>query len=171
MSNFSKDSNMNFNNVNNDVLLKEIEALKKSNKRLEEAFIAISKMLELQLELSINSSLKDSKDSEKKVFEKNQVYDPLKLEFERKLKKNKSVIVKNKILEVLEFKGYIELSDLKFFIVDQLKYTSKPSFYRYIKDLELDNVIEKSFLGSKVFVKLKEKNLNSNINSKEQKAF
>ncbi len=146
-----------------DLLLKEIEELKKSNERLEKAFIAISKMLELQLELSVNNSLKESFNN---VNSNNNV-DPLKLEFERKLKKNKSRIVKNKILEVLDFKGLVELSDLKFLIVDQLHYTTKPSFYRYVKELELEKVIEKNFLGNKTFIKLKEKNIVDN----KQKVF
>ncbi len=134
-----------------ELLLREIEELKKSNERLEKAFIAMSKMLELQLELNLNSKNIVSKNNDSYSSLK---YDPLKLEFERHLKKNKSKIVKNKILEVLESKDVVELSELKFFIVDQLKYTSKPSFYRYVKELELEKSILKEFLGSKTFIRL-----------------
>ncbi len=132
------------NDFEKELLLKEIEELKKSNERLEKAFLAMSKMLELQLELSLPKTLEKEKNDK----------DPLKLEFERKLKKNKNKIVKNKILEVLENKDFQELSDLKFLIVDQLQYTTKPSFYRYIKELELEKKIEKNYLGNKTFIKL-----------------
>ena len=61
--------------------------------------------------------------------------DPLKSEFDRKFKKNKKEIIKQKIIETAKLKP-IQLADLKYYIVDQLKYCSKASFYRYIEEMK-----------------------------------
>jgi|TARA_B100002003_G_C14067281_1_gene513544 hypothetical protein len=64
--------------------------------------------------------------------------DSLKSEFDRKFRKNKKQIIKQKILE--SAKTTPILADLKYYIVNQLEYCSKASFYRYIE--EMKDIIE-----------------------------
>lgn len=60
---------------------------------------------------------------------------PLKSELLRKFNKNKKSLIKQKILEALKTKP-ASISDLKYYIVDQLGYCSKASFYRYISEMK-----------------------------------
>jgi len=121
-----------------EMLYEQVEQLKKSNERLERAFLAISALLE-------------SKFSEGVAREKEQK-DALSLEFSRKLKRNRGALIKEKIMEQVQNKGEILLSDLKFLLVDQLNYTSKPSFYRYMKELYSEDMIIRSEANGKVFI-------------------
>jgi hypothetical protein len=59
---------------------------------------------------------------------------PLKSEFDRKFNRNKKQIIKQKILETA--KTTPKVADLKYYIVNQLKYCSKASFYRYIEEMK-----------------------------------
>jgi len=61
--------------------------------------------------------------------------DPLKHELLRKFNKNKKLLIKQKIIESLKIKPN-KISDLKYYLVDQLNYCSKASFYRYIQEME-----------------------------------
>ena len=60
--------------------------------------------------------------------------DPLKSELLRKFNKNKKSLIKQKVIEYLKTKPTL-ISDLKYYIVDQLSYCSKASFYRYIVEM------------------------------------
>jgi len=60
--------------------------------------------------------------------------DPLKSELLRKFNKNKKSLIKQKVIEYLKTKPTL-ISDLKYYIVDQLNYCSKASFYRYIVEM------------------------------------
>jgi hypothetical protein len=82
----------------------------------------------------------NQKDIIKQALEEftNSKKDSLKSEFERKFRKNKKEIIKQKILE--SAKTTPILADLKYYIVDQLEYCSKASFYRYIE--EMKDIIE-----------------------------
>ena len=61
--------------------------------------------------------------------------DSLKSEFIRKFNKNKKSLIKQKIIDSLKVKP-TNVADLKYYIVDQLKYCSKASFYRYIQEMK-----------------------------------
>ena len=79
----------------------------------------------------------NQKDIIKEALEEftNQKNSGLKSEVMRKFNKNKKNLVKQKILDIIKTKQ-IPLADLKFYIVDQLNYCSKASFYRYIDDMK-----------------------------------
>ena len=124
-----------------EMLLEQVQELKRSNERLERAFLAISALLESKFSDSAPGKPRNGPDE-----------DALSLEFKRKLKRNRGALIKEKILEQVDLKGDILLSDLKFIIVDQLKYTSKPSFYRYMKELEKDEKLIRSEAAGNVFV-------------------
>ena len=64
----------------------------------------------------------------------NKKQNSLKSEFDRKFRKNKKQIIKQKILE--SAKTTPILADLKYYIVNQLEYCSKASFYRYIEEMK-----------------------------------
>ena len=61
--------------------------------------------------------------------------DPLRSELMRKFNKNKKSLIKQKIIEALKTKPTL-IADLKYYIVDQLNYCSKASFYRYIAEMK-----------------------------------
>ncbi len=69
----------------------------------------------------------------------------------RTIKINRQRIVENKILNLIKEEGML-LSDLKFLIVDQLKYCSKASFYRYIDHLNEKEVIFMKGRGKRNFI-------------------
>jgi len=73
----------------------------------------------------------------KKEIEKDS-YDAL-LEF--KARSNKRDLLKQKILSMVGESG-LSLSELKFMFVEHFKYTSKATFYNYLKELELERHIK-----------------------------
>ena len=125
-------------------LLKEIAELRKSNERLEKAFVAISMLLENQ-----NRTIQHIQGARQP---RSSPKDSLQNEFERKLKKSRPGIIKEKVLTHISSTDSCELSELKFLFVDQLEYTTKPSFYRYMKELESEGKILKTHVNSSVYV-------------------
>lgn len=113
----------------------EIRSLKQSNERLEKAFMAVSMILEKQ---------NNSNDNKKK--------DSLTREFERKLKKSRPHVLKEKMIRYFEENTHSDLADAKFYFVDQMNYTSKASFYRYIGELLKENLIAKSIKGNMTII-------------------
>ena len=92
---------------------------------------------ELKQELSqkfVNESMINSGFNER-INGKIKSKDLLKQEVLRSVRKNKKVLVEKKILAFITEEGVL-LSDLKFFIVDQLGYCSKASFYRHVNELK-----------------------------------
>jgi hypothetical protein len=65
---------------------------------------------------------------------------PLQKEILFKFKRNKKRLIKNKILETIKFKQ-LSIPEIKEIIVDQAKYCSKASFYRYIDELSRQDFI------------------------------
>ncbi|MFT4308078.1 MAG: hypothetical protein ACMXYM_01790 [Candidatus Woesearchaeota archaeon] len=126
-------------------LLREITELKRSNQRLERAFVALSQILENQQSI-LNSIAPQGVQTHP--------HDTLRKEFERKLKRGRASIVKEKILAHLERAGTVELSELKFLFVDQLSYTSKASFYRYVSDLSKSGAIAESDVNGQTYLSL-----------------
>ena len=117
-------------------LQKEILMLKQSNERLEKAFMAVSMIMEKQMQGGNEQKKKDS----------------LAREFERKLKKSRPSVLKEKIKRYFEENSHGSLSDAKFHFVDQMSYTSKASFYRYVGELISDHILAKSHTGSNTII-------------------
>jgi hypothetical protein len=131
-------------------LLREITELKRSNQRLERAFVALSQILENQQ--NILSTLSGAPHAAAPPHAPPP--DTLQKEFERKLKRGRATIVKEKVLAHIERSGPIELAELKFLFVDQLSYTSKASFYRYVSDLCSSGALIESTVGKQVYLSL-----------------
>jgi chromosome segregation ATPase len=70
-----------------------------------------------------------------------------------KAKANKRELLKKKLLSIVGEAG-MSLSELKFMFVDQFKYTSKATFYNYLKELELERNIRIERENSKNYVYL-----------------
>jgi hypothetical protein len=76
----------------------------------------------------------------------------LKEEILNKFNKNKREIIKHKILEMVETRN-LTLPELKEVIVDQNKYCSKASFYRYFEELKRKNLVNPVRTGNKEVLK------------------
>ena len=126
-------------------LLREITELKRSNQRLERAFVALSQILENQQNLLNTLSPQGTHVHPQDTLQK---------EFERKLKRGRATIVKEKILAHITRAGTAELSELKFLFVDQLTYTSKASFYRYVSDLTKSGALAQSEIDGQTIISL-----------------
>ena len=59
--------------------------------------------------------------------------DRLKNEVITKFNRNKKNIIKQKIMDLM---GKLEIAEIKDIIVDQQKYCSKATFYRYVEDIK-----------------------------------
>lgn len=68
-----------------------------------------------------------------------------------KAKANKREILKQKLLSIINENG-INLSELKFLFVDHYKYCSKATFYNYLKELELERIIQINRENTKNYV-------------------
>ncbi|MFT4309301.1 MAG: hypothetical protein ACMXYL_02350 [Candidatus Woesearchaeota archaeon] len=115
-------------------LHEEIRTLKESNQRLEKAFMAVSMIMEQHM------------------LPKKSAIDSLTREFERKLRKSRPQVLKEKIIRYFEENPHTDLADARFYIVEQMRYTSKATFYRYIGELVNAGHISKSHKGSKVII-------------------
>jgi len=91
------------------------------------------------LEDNLKNNQKDIIKEALTEFAKKKKKDPLRSELIRKFTKNKKSLIKQKIIEYLKTKPTL-ISDLKYYIVDQLNYCSKASFYRYMQ--EMNNQLE-----------------------------
>jgi|TARA_B100002003_G_C14150281_1_gene553216 tyrosyl-tRNA synthetase len=104
----------------------ESDILKKQVKELTEKL----EFFESKFQQSQKNLIKEALTEFTQEKEKN----PLKSEFDRKFNRNKKQIIKQKILETA--KTTPKVADLKYYIVNQLKYCSKASFYRYIEEMK-----------------------------------
>lgn len=135
-------------------LLREITELKRSNQRLERAFVALSQILSNQQDILRSLSTPTESDRTPDPSSPTPPSDSLRNEFERRLKRGRASIVKDKIITHLERSGPVERSELKFLFVDQLRYTSKASFYRYVSELCSDGRIAESQLEGRTIISL-----------------
>ncbi len=101
---------------------KELEELKKAYSELKTEILNMQKNL-------IKQAVKEAMEELKKEES------PLKKEILRGLRKRRKNIIKKKILDLIREDG-VELSELKYLIVEQLSYCSKASFYRYVEELK-----------------------------------
>jgi septal ring factor EnvC (AmiA/AmiB activator) len=70
-----------------------------------------------------------------------------------KAKSNKRELLKQKLTSMISENG-MNLSELKFLFVEHYKYCSKATFYNYLKELELERIIQINRENSKNFVYL-----------------
>ncbi len=63
-----------------------------------------------------------------------------KSELARQFKKNQKSLIQQRILSLIERAEY-SLPDLKMIIVDQKRYCSKATFYRYVSELEKSKLV------------------------------
>jgi len=68
-----------------------------------------------------------------------------------KAKSNKREILKQKLVSMINENG-MNLSELKFMFVDHHRYTSKATFYNYLKELEAHGTIRQERVNSKTHV-------------------
>ena len=105
-------------------LAEEVENLKKENALLKQILTPSALINEI-------SSL------HKKIDALNK--NPLQNELEFQFKRHKKSIIKQKVLDLLQ---QYPLAEVKGIIVNQMKYCSKASFYRYAEELKKENKIE-----------------------------
>jgi hypothetical protein len=108
----------------------EVEILNQQIQLLNERIKLLEQMLQMNQKEVIKQALSEFA---------NQKKDPLKEEFLRRFNKNKKQVIQQKIIETVKIKP-TNVADLKYYIVDQLKYCSKASFYRYI--IEMKGLVE-----------------------------
>jgi hypothetical protein len=108
----------------------EVEILQQQIQLLNERIKILEQMLQSNQKEMIKQALSEFN---------NQKKDPLKEEFLRRFTKNKKQLIKQKIVESVRIKP-TNVADLKYYIVDQLNYCSKASFYRYI--MEMKDLVE-----------------------------
>ena len=88
----------------------------------------------LKLEMALENKQKDLIKDTILELKKQEQQDPLEMEMKRKFVRNKKSLIKSKIIDTLNQQPR-RLSDLKYYIVDQMKYCAKASFYRYIDEM------------------------------------
>jgi hypothetical protein len=76
---------------------------------------------------------------------------PLENEVISKFKRNKKRMIKNKILETIKDSA-LSIPEIKEVVVDQFKYCSKATFYRYIEELKRHDFIH---INEQEIVKIK----------------
>lgn len=77
----------------------------------------------------------ENRELKEMIKNKNHATNPLQAEVMSKFKRNKKLLIKNKILEVIKSKE-LSIPELKEIVVDQFNYCSKASFYRYVEELK-----------------------------------
>lgn len=103
----------------------EVELLKEQIRMMAERMAYLEQSLHSQQKSLIKEALREFTAQKK---------DPLKDEIMRKFSRSRRELVKQKIVELLMTKP-MKLSDLKYNMVEQMKYCSKASFYRYVEEL------------------------------------
>ena len=127
--------------------------LKEKNLELREQLLEKNeKILELNKKLFEFQNTKVKKIS---VEKKKDVYEEL-VNFRTRL--NKKENLKEKILTLINGTGTY-LAEIQFLFVEQNKFTSKATFYNYLKELEFENQIETKRIKNKSVVFLKKEKI------------
>lgn len=146
-------------------LKQSLEILEKKSKRVKAKKIPELDKLYLKLKNDIELLKKETKNkSHKKEIRKlvkemvGEVRKPsLKTKIIQRFDRNKKRIITKKILDLIA-ERQLTLSELKTVVVDELRYCSKASFYRYFKELKRRKLIDFiEFDDVKVLVLVKEK--------------
>lgn len=116
----------------------EIDSLKEV---LKESFSKIREDMK-KMSSEISSLKKENKELRERIntLEKTREKVSLKKEIMSKFDKNKKNVIKQKIVELIQFKK-APISEIKEIIVDQQGYCSKASFYRYVEELKRDRKV------------------------------
>lgn len=88
------------------------------------------------------------------IIPKIQTKDPYEALLAFKAKANKREMLKQKLLSMIGDHG-MNLSELKFMFVEHFRYTSKATFYNYLKELELEKSVHIERENGKNFIYLK----------------
>jgi restriction endonuclease S subunit len=80
--------------------------------------------------------------------------EPLKDELMRKFNRNKKNIIKSKILDIIGGSRAISIPEVKDIVVEQMRYCSKASFYRYIEEMKRNGLLEFSNINNREVVVL-----------------
>ncbi len=123
-------------------LERELETLKKEHQELTRKFQSIENGL---IEQVVKATLKSL----------NTPKDPIQAEVLWRLRRTRREFVFKKINDSLTLNG-TDLAELKYHIVDQNKYCSKATFYRYISQLSSDKRINLVNVGNKTLAIQKE---------------
>lgn len=105
----------------------EVDQLKQEIRELSEKIVFLETALKNSQKEIIKEALLEFTNQNKE--------DTLKAEFVRKFNRSKKELIKQKIIEAIKIKP-TSIADLKYYIVDQLRYCSKASFYRYIYEMK-----------------------------------
>ena len=89
----------------------------------------------------------------KPVVQPSEIKDPYEALLAFKAKSNKKDLLKQKVVSMVTENG-ITLSELKFLFVDHYRYSSKATFYNYLKEIELEKKIRIERTSSKNVVYL-----------------
>ena len=104
----------------------DVEELKEQLAKMAERMVFLEQKLQTSQKDLIKEALTEFTAQKRK--------DPLKAEVLRKFNRGKRELIKQKMVEAVTAKP-MKVSDLKYYLVDQLGYCSKASFYRYIEEL------------------------------------
>lgn len=139
----------NFNNVNNSNLYKNSLSL---NKLPENNSISVNdnyySSQREKTDLYENKNLSNNKNQQQNI-----PVNPHEALKQFKVKANKKEILKNKMFEMIGERGMF-LNELKFMFVDCYKYTSKATFYNYLKEVELEKSVRVERINNKNMVYL-----------------
>ncbi|MCX6710116.1 MAG: hypothetical protein NTV63_04175 [Candidatus Woesearchaeota archaeon] len=116
------------------------EDIDNSNKKIE--------LLEKQNKLLLKEIKKLTSALEKKNEE------PLKKEILQKFNRNKRNLVKGKIMDLIGSSRNISIPELKEIAVDQMRYCSKATFYRYIDELKKNSLLESAKINNREIIVL-----------------
>jgi len=78
----------------------------------------------------------------------------LKDELMRKFNRNKKNIIKSKILDFIGGSRGISIPEVKDAVVDQMKYCSKATFYRYVDEMKKNGLLDFSNINNREIVVL-----------------
>jgi len=138
-----------FKNLKADIrsLHEELASLKKELRTLQETCSATQSQINLSLKEQKNTPCEqDGKPSEREntkapaIFSAETKKDSLKEDLLKAYERNRKNIIKEQILSEAKKGGMTKIA-LRDLVVDQKKYCSKASFYRYMDELELQGLI------------------------------
>jgi DNA-binding transcriptional regulator WhiA len=134
-------------------------ALEDIRSLLETNLLSINNSLQLHQQIILNLQTENTqlKESIQQLIQKtNEIpshpkSDPLKAEIINKFRRNKKLMIKNKIIETIRY-TQLSVPEIKEIVVDQHNYCSKATFYRYIEELKKHDFIH---INSKNIAKIK----------------
>tara|TARA_Y100000034_G_scaffold39094_2_gene48177 strand:- start:17809 stop:18360 length:552 start_codon:yes stop_codon:yes gene_type:complete len=127
---------LNSNDIN--ILNKNVELFTKELKNIKSLLNHINSSLKNAQQQTQNMQIQPQQIHQQQFQQPNT---GLRTEMIRRLKRNKKVVIKQKILSVIS-SGQYTLPEIKDVIVDENNYCSKASFYRYFEELKNRQFVE-----------------------------